>query len=98
MRPFRLDIHRPKRSLAPASYARSMERDTHAELEEVVTEAGVGVPPDKVRYRRYRCVRADPNVIAAADCKSGHRIPTAAPSAAGLGPRKPDPRAQEQTA
>src|SRR5213593_340662 len=75
-----------------------MERDTHPELEEVVAEAAVGMPPDKVRYRRDRCVRTDPNVIAAAERESGARITSAAPSLARLGPRKPDAHAQEPTA
>ena len=51
--------------------SRSMECDAEPKLEEVVTEAGVGVAPDKVRYRGERCVRSDANVIAGAERESG---------------------------
>src|SRR3989442_2307980 len=75
-----------------------MERDAYTKLEEVVTEAAVGVPPDKVCYRRDRGVRTDANVIAAAERESGTRIAGGAPSAAGLSPRETDAGAQEKTA
>src|SRR5438876_1527282 len=75
-----------------------MERHAYAELEEVVTEAAVRVPPDKVRHRRDGGVRTDPHVIAAAERESGARVAAAAPPAAGLDAREPDAGAQEQTA
>src|SRR2546423_12139592 len=74
-----------------------MERHTHPELEEVVTEAAIRMPPDKVRYRRDRRVCTDPDVIAAAERESGTRIAAAAPAATGLDPRETETGAEEQT-
>src|SRR5207237_5594552 len=83
---------------APLITIRSMERDAHAELEEVLAKPTRRVAPDEICDRDDRRIRSYTKIVAGAQRRSRSGLARAGSAAADLGGREADAATQKEPA